>query len=259
MLGPISLFVNIKGSSTTTINGRRSPVDETTYTISNRRQPYTLEIDGSEQVETFNIHIGEQFAEKLLQGYTNPSATLLDNVNETPAKQVDFYNQLYRRDEEFNGIIKKLHWLGGEEIFDKMLFEETLATLLLYLLRGHTHVLDALAGLPAVKGSVKAELYKRVSIGADYILAYYKENIQLDDIAAAACLSKFHFLRLFKEVYKTSPHQYIQQLRMDSAYIYLAGGERVSNIATLLGYENSNSFSRIFKQRTGVYPTQYRN
>ena len=248
----------MQGNSTCTFNGRRLQVTEDTYCISNRQQDYTLEINSRQTVETFNIHIGEYFGEKVLQAVIQRPEALLSNVNNTSVTPVDFYNKLYRKDGQLNNIIHKLTLLQ-QDSFNTMLFEETLAQLLIHLLQQHNNILADIAKMPAVKASVKAELYKRVSMGADYIHAYYMQNIQLEDIAAEACFSKFHFLRLFKQVYNASPFQYIQQLRMEKARHKLATGESVQDIAALLGYENSNSLSRIFKRRTGVYPTQYKN
>lgn len=256
--GPVSLFLNIKGSSNCIIEGRKMQVTEDTYCISNRRQDYTLEIDSNETVETFNIHIGEHFSEKILQGLLFSSAELLDGVNDITAPALHFYNKLYKRDAHFNKLVTKLVPLQGDA-FNKMLFEETLAQLMAYLLAQHKQLLADIERMPPVKAVTKTELYKRISIAADYIHANYTQNVQLEDIAAAACLSKFHFLRLFKQVYKVSPYQYIQELRLAKACQCLtASGESISDIALLLGYENSNSFSRIFHQRTGLYPSQYR-
>lgn len=259
VMGPVSLFVNLQGSSVCTVDGRRMQVTEDVYCISNNHQNYTLEINNEKPAETFNIHIGEHFAEKLLQGYANSSRTLLQDINSTVAP-VNFYNRLYKKDTQFNTYIQKLLQLQSDEVLNKMLFEETLAQLTLYMLQQHKNILADIEKMPPVKAAVKAELYARISVAADYIHACYTQNLQLEDIAAAACLSKFHFLRLFKQVYKMSPYQYIQQLRMEKAQHYLTEtNESIYNIAELLGYENSNSFSRIFKQRTGLYPTQYRN
>lgn len=257
VMGPISIFATIKGSSVCSVDGRRMQVTEDTYCISNRQQNYTLEINSSQPVETLNIHIGEHFGDKVLQGFTKPSADLLNNADTTAINPVDFYNKLYRKDDQFNNLVKKLLLLQNG--FNKMRFEETLAQLLMHLLQQHKDVLKDIAGMPPVKSGVKAELYKRISVATDYIHAGFMQNIQLDDIAAAACLSKFHFLRLFKQLYKTSPYQYIQQLRMEKALHQLAAGESVQDVALLLGYENSNSLSRIIKQRTGLYPTQLAN
>jgi AraC family transcriptional regulator len=84
-------------------------------------------------------------------------------------------------------------------------------------------------------------------------------RVELDAIAAAACLSKFHFLRLFKSIHHVSPYQYLQELRIQKAEQLLKRSNvSIVDIAQQLGFENSNSFSRLFLQHKGVYPSQYR-
>ena len=63
IMGPISVFLNLKGNSRCKVDGRTVVVDDHTYFISNRFQPYTLEIENPQETETFNIHIGEYFSE----------------------------------------------------------------------------------------------------------------------------------------------------------------------------------------------------
>jgi len=256
--GPISIFTNVSGNSVCTVDGRRMQVTEDVYCLTNRQQYYTLEIDSNQPVETCNIHVGERFSEQVFRGFTHGAVQLLDNMDELPVAGVNFYSKLYRRNEAFNLLTAKLVRLQGNN-FNKLQFDETMAALLLHLLQQHNNVQAAIAKLPPVKAAVKAELYKRLSLATDYIHAAYMGNIELDDIAAAACLSKFHFMRLFKQVNGVSPYQYIQQLRMDKAMQRITAGESVQQVADLLGYENANSLSRIFKQRTGQYPTRYKN
>jgi AraC family transcriptional regulator len=84
-------------------------------------------------------------------------------------------------------------------------------------------------------------------------------EVSLDLLAAEACLSKYHFLRLFRTAFGLSPYQYIQHLRIEKARELLADTLiSISDLAGLLGFDNSQSFSRLFFQKTGVYPTQYR-
>ena len=194
----------------------------------------------------------------VLRGFAQTAVQLLDNMDEAPVAGVSFYNKLYRKDETFNLLTAKLLRLQGDS-FNKVLFDETMAALLVHLLQQHNGLQAAIARLPPVKAAVKAELYKRLSLATDHIHAGYTQNIQLADIAAAACLSKFHFMRLFKQVHGLSPYQYIQQLRMDKAVQRLTAGESVQQVADMLGYNNANSLSRMFKQRTGQYPTRYKN
>jgi AraC family transcriptional regulator len=79
-------------------------------------------------------------------------------------------------------------------------------------------------------------------------------------LAAISCLSKFHFLRLFKLAYGQTPHQFILSLRVERAKKMLKKtSDEVKVIADSLGFENSATFSRTFLRHAGVSPTQYRN
>jgi AraC family transcriptional regulator len=93
----------------------------------------------------------------------------------------------------------------------------------------------------------------------DAIHSYSGDVLTLEMLSSAACVSKYHFLRLFRSAYGFSPHQYIQQLRIEKARGLLSHTDTpVSEVADLLGFVNSQSFSRLFSQRMGVSPSQYR-
>jgi AraC family transcriptional regulator len=259
IMGPISLFLNIQGNSRCKVDGRTVAINEETYFITNRFQTYTLEIENQLPSETFNIHIGEYFSEQFFASAMHSSDTLLNEGKQLTVPTVAFHNSLNRRDTTFNTLIKKLQQSKQHDTTDKLLFEECLADLLMHLLVQHRDQLKTISNMPPLKPSTKLELYKRLAFATDFIHASYTGQIQLDEMANAACLSKFHFLRLFTHVYHVSPYQYIQQLRIEKAGQLLESTSMpVAEIADLLGFDNSNSFSRLFAQRTGVYPSQYR-
>jgi AraC family transcriptional regulator len=93
----------------------------------------------------------------------------------------------------------------------------------------------------------------------DVLRSGFCGEVSLDQLAVEACLSKYHFLRLFRAAYGLSPYQYIQHLRIEKAKILLAGSTiSIMDLAELLGFDNSQSFSRLFFQKMSLYPTQYR-
>lgn len=257
--GPISLFLNIQGASRCKVDNHEVEINEDFYFISNRFQPYSLSIDSKKPVETFNIHIGEKFSEGVLSAMINPADKLLNDSPQAQVATVAFYNKLYRKDKQFHQLVQALRNHRQGEFFDKMLFEEQMESLLVYLLHQHRNVLRKAEQLPAMKLSTRLELYKRLSMATDHIHSSGSANIDLDQLAASACLSKYHFLRLFRQAYGVSPYQYIQTLRMETARRLLKDPSLpVQDIAEALGFDNSNSFSRLFRQRTGMYPSQYR-
>src|SRR5215831_11150794 len=256
--GPVSIFMNLAGSSYCQVEGRTVSIPEDYYFISNRSQHYSLTIESKQPVETFNIHFGEHFSEGVLGGLITATDSMLDNGTQQHGRAVTFHNRLYKKGDQFNRLVAAMLQLNTGKEFDKLLFEELLEGLLRHLFLQHRDILTAMDKLPSLKRSVKVELFKRLSFAADYIHSNQHLQIDLSELASTACLSKFHFLRLFKLVYGHSPHQYIQQLRLEKAIRLLGDSSLpVGTIAELVGFENSQSFSRLFHQRMGLYPSQF--
>jgi AraC family transcriptional regulator len=260
IIGPISVFCNQTGTSACRVENRSVRIEEAYYFVSNRFQSYTLEIDSVQPVETFNIHFGEYFSESVLNALLTPADKILQNgMHQNVKDGVHFYNKLYRRDEVFNNLTAALRKTQTGNSLNKLLFEEQLAALLNHLLLQHRHVIKQVEAIAAVKYSTRQELYKRLSVALDCLHSCTFENVELEQLAQAACLSKYHFLRLFRQMMGLSPHQYIQQLRLEKAkHLLKTTAVPVQDLAVLLGFENSQSFSRLFYQRMGLYPSQYR-
>lgn len=96
------------------------------------------------------------------------------------------------------------------------------------------------------------------------ILSYIRKNIyktiDIDSLAAISCLSKDHFIRLFKKEVNNTPLQYINQKKIEKAQLILITDSMpVKNISYLLAYEDHSYFNRLFKKLTGVTPQQYRD
>lgn len=257
--GPISLFLNIRGNSLCKVDGITRQVGEDTYFISNRSQPYTLQIERGEPTETFNIHFGEYFAESVLNSLLTPADSILERGRQQDVSFFQFFNQLHRRDDHFNSVVGRILEAYQENGFNRLLFEQQLTHLLGYLLQQQRDISEAVNKLPPVRQSTRVELYRRLSRSIDYIHANVGEKIDLQDLSAASLLSKYHFLRLFKLAYGLSPYQYIQDLRIEKARSMLSKTTLpVADLAYSLGFDNPQSFSRLFFQRLGLYPTHYR-
>ena len=96
------------------------------------------------------------------------------------------------------------------------------------------------------------------------VLSYIRKNIyktiDIDSLAAISCLSKDHFIRLFKKEINNTPLQYINQKKIEKAQLILITDSMpVKNLSYLLAYEDHSYFNRLFKKLTGVTPQQYRD
>lgn len=104
------------------------------------------------------------------------------------------------------------------------------------------------------------EIYKRIVAAKVFIDKNYREPINLDQIANQAFLSRFHFHRLFKHIYKITPHQYLTRIRLEAAKMSLAEeGVRIQDICNSIGFESHGSFSTLFNRQSGQSPKYFRN
>ncbi len=88
---------------------------------------------------------------------------------------------------------------------------------------------------------------------------YYK-NYSLEEYAAVAGMSKFHFLRVFKDITGTSPLEYRNKLRIEHAKELLEDESiPVGEIGNMIGFSSPSYFCDAFKKKTGVSPQKYRS
>ncbi|MBC7873131.1 MAG: helix-turn-helix transcriptional regulator [Ferruginibacter sp.] len=103
------------------------------------------------------------------------------------------------------------------------------------------------------------DIYQRIVAAKVYMDDNYQEAINLEQISKKAFLSRFHFHRLFRQVYKRTPHQYLTQKRLDRARILLSDNKPVMEVCNEVGFESIGSFSVLFKKEIGFGPQYYRN
>jgi len=113
--------------------------------------------------------------------------------------------------------------------------------------------------VPAVKASTRLEIFRRISTARDWIDAHYNTEITLEDIGAVAAMNSQHFLRMFKQVYSITPHQYIIDLKLRKAKELLETSAMTMNeICQEIGFESVFSFSILFKKRFELSPSEFR-
>src|SRR5512145_2398605 len=87
----------------------------------------------------------------------------------------------------------------------------------------------------------------------------HAEDIDLDRLAAAACLSRFHFCRAFAARVGESPLERLTRVRVArAAELLLSGSAKVADIAYGCGFGSLSAFNAAFKARTGSTPSEYR-
>lgn len=105
-----------------------------------------------------------------------------------------------------------------------------------------------------------SEFYKRIIRAKEFINDCYSEQINIDRIAREAYFSPYHFIRMFKQTYHITPHQYLTLRRIERAKELLKDENySITDICFELGFESPGSFSTLFSRYTGLSPLKFRN
>lgn len=93
----------------------------------------------------------------------------------------------------------------------------------------------------------------------DHMHDHLATDLALDDLAALVPVSKFHFLRLFRQATGATPHRHLAGLRMErGAELLRSTQDSVQQVSSACGYASPGQFATAFRRHHGVTPTQYR-
>ncbi len=252
---PLSLKTTLKGREVYEVNGAPMAVDENSYLVLNNDQLYASYIYSDEEVESFCVFFRDGLEREVSAALEYSHEQLLERAATELTSTPIFFQTLRRQHLVLSRQIKQLHagiTSGGAS---QLWLDERCNSIMEFLLQTRRQVLAEVEGLPLVKHSTRMEIYKRLCRAKDYMESCYGEPVTLTALAMVACLSRHHFLRLFKEAFNITPHRYLTDVRLRHArQLIEEKGYSVARACNLVGFENQSSFSRLFRQRFGQSP-----
>jgi len=191
--------------------------------------------DGNGPLEKYYIHFDLTFGANQLSDYFKiPSVILLQQ----PA-----------RTEQLFADLRRCYTESNDNPIAQLAANGFLLTLVAELLRqgnaSFTHAPENLS--------------KEMRETLEYINAHFGENLSVAELADRVGYSTAYFTKKFKKVFGTTPTDYVADLRISYAKLWLADKERsVHDVAEALGFCDASHFSNFFKAKTGLYPSYYR-
>ncbi len=100
----------------------------------------------------------------------------------------------------------------------------------------------------------------RINQAVDYILAHLEGPLDVDTIASVACLSRYHFHRVFLSTTGLTPAEYIEYARMNAIVHALRNTQQtVTTIASNVGFQSGSALAKALRRRYGLAPSDVRN
>ena len=254
----LSIKSMFNGIATYRVGRALFAVDETGYLILNENQAYEIQIDSPTRIESFIVYFPEGWSHDVLRNLVTPEEGLLDDPR-PKAEPVHFFEKFTSHDSILSPAISRLRKEHQSGALSDVLIEERLRGLLARMLSAQRDSFRGVAQMSATRVSTRAELWRRLHRAQDFIRAKACTSPRIQEIASAACLSPFHFMRAFRMAFHMTAHEYISRCRVERAKFLLERTELpVTQICFETGFESLGTFSTWFSRFTGESPRVWR-
>lgn len=109
--------------------------------------------------------------------------------------------------------------------------------------------------------NINHKIADKIEIALSYLNQNYsRADLKISELAEIAGISEKHFRRLFFDIYKKKPHEFLRDFRLNKAELLILNTPKpISDIALQCGFSDVYSFSHCFKQNFAISPKVYRD
>jgi AraC-like DNA-binding protein len=218
----LSLKCVARGTETYFVDRRRVTVSDETFLVLNEGREYASKLDSPTDAYSFSLFFRPGLAQEVAGDLSRSLGEALDNGAENLAATIEFDEALRAHDSNITPVLRFIQRQIVAGVRDEHWLEEQCQFLLGRLIEVQRRQRSSVpTELAAARPAKRAELAKRLQWASDFMHAHLGDEISLADIAAAASLSRFHFLRLFQIVHGCTPVAYLRELRTQRALALL--------------------------------------
>lgn len=261
-ISPFGVVYNVSGKQSFMINNKHVDLKSNKFRILNRGTDFGIEFNKADYRETVLLFFKKQQIINVMHVNNLKHNDLLDEYSCADVIHDEFFiERNYYSSDFFRLWINRFHeissikYIQADENKDIAIY-----VLLQYLYDLNSKSLKEIDKLKSVKFSTRKELYKRLYTACELMESTFFDNITLNKLAGAVNMNPYHFLRVFKELFGTTPHLFLTNIRLHKAKILLKESKLpISEICFLCGFESHSSFTNLFKRKFSISPTAFRS
>jgi AraC family transcriptional regulator len=256
-VGTLSIKTVLNGEGSWITPAGRYRLTPGSFLVLNEGQQYSVDIRARETVETFCVFFKPGFMEGVSEGLSRDWDGMLET--DISPRSAGFYERLNPADDFVSPHLERLRRMvrGGQG--SEIHADEILMQIAEGLLNNQGLAAKQRESLDLAKGATREEIYRRLNIARDFMIASLDKPADLKSIAETAALSPFHFHRLFKRAYRETPHEFLTKMRLAKARHLLKTTDLpMHEIAWAIGFESAAAFTKLFTRATGSSPTSFR-
>lgn len=254
----LSIKAVVNGSEHYYIDRRRLCVTDETYLILNEGREYASVLEAPQEATSFSIFFRPGMANEIAAASRMDTAKALDTGPHPERRPVEFAEHLRRHDRTVFPVLNYIRHHVQLGLDDAEWYDEQFEYLLARMLRSEHAVSRLPDRVDCISSAKRRELVRRLCWSTDYMHSNLHKALSLTDIARAAHLSNYHYLRLFRQVYQMTPMTYLRLQRTERALALLTSTSlSVQEIADQVGFSRLSMWRNV-KRLVGEGPLRMR-
>ncbi|UTW66188.1 helix-turn-helix transcriptional regulator [bacterium SCSIO 12643] len=241
---PISIKIVSEGTEHYKVNNQRYTVQANNYLIVNHGDEFEIDIHTPKITQGICIYPPKQIIEEAYNYRVQTKEQLLEQVDSTPFHFTQNNNVLLSTN---TGRFLKEYLpriIQNSEFNSPIDFHLIYMRLAEHLVQDQLNLNQQLLNLKSSKKHTKEELYRRLSTAREFIHAHYDQKINIDQLAAVSCLSKYHFVRSFRDFYQCTPYQYALNLKLEAAKKLIHQGHTYTSASEVVGFSDPKNLRK---------------
>ncbi len=245
---PVSIKIPVAGNEIYTVNGTEYNIAPNYYLLVNRGDEVKVVVDSNELVQGKCIYLDDRLVNSYYEEMTC-KALFEDHRSES---KLELTTGKYIYDDsilstQLSNIKSNQQGFSNDHFYDKIAIN---------LVLHQVGIKEVFSRLASINKATKLELYNRANIAKTYIQDNFTDDVTIDELSRVACISKFHLIRIFKNIVGCTPYNYLLKLRLQKSYEMLqkTPGISIQEVALTNGFNQRRTFTRSFKKEFGFCP-----